>query len=74
MRREISYVSPVKKTPKPNPQPIDTESMCSLYSTKYDLTFYGATDAECAEKLAEHDRKRGGDRILQHGYFDTINK
>jgi len=55
---------------KPQPAP-DMKGRYSLWSAKYDLTFYGDTKEQCHEKLAEFDAKRNGQRVLKKSTLQT---
>lgn len=57
----------IEPTKKPKSNPIDVSEMCTLFSHKYDMTFFGATPLECEEKLLAHDQKREGKKVITKG-------
>jgi len=57
------YASSADPKPKqPETPPLDDAMAFSRYSSKYDVTFYGATQAEADQKLLDADVKRNGER------------
>ena len=69
-RKQATYKT--KAPPKqPKSPPVDMSELCTLYNSKYEMTFYGADKAECEAKLAAFDAKRGGERIMRRGILSA---
>jgi|GEM_PF-4676505 len=70
MRNDRRYSTQPAHKPIPQAMP-DTCGKLSLWSAKYDLTFFGDTKEECQEKLANFDANRSGERIKTKGVLNN---
>ena len=52
---------------QPVSKPIDVSQMLTRWIAKYDVTLFGATEAELDSKQAEMEAKRKGQRIVGMG-------
>jgi len=59
---------------RPASDPIDVSKMFTVYSSKYDVTYYGKTKKQAEANMLADDIKRGGERISKKGKLNRTIK